>query len=108
QDRGSYLFGSRWAPRIAVDNAYLPENVRQILLDNDIEEFQLHKNGAFVDRPEIGHGSVNNSVNTTTSYSVGFDWDLPFRNWHLRAVYQEGEAERRNIFGNRFRVDRAI
>src|SRR5690606_19931522 len=46
--------------------------------------------------------------NVMESYSVGFDWDLPFRDWHLRAVYQDGKAERTNVFGNRFRVDRAF
>jgi len=61
-----------------------------------------------VDRPEIGHGAVSTSENVMESYSVGFDWDLPFRDWHLRAVYQDGKAERTNVFGNRFRVDRAF
>src|SRR5690606_4470978 len=61
-ERGSFLFNSIWAPRIAVDNAFLPDNVRELMIANNLQEIQVHKNGSFVDRPEVGHGGVGTKV----------------------------------------------
>ena len=105
-DRGGLLLFSIWAPRIAVDNAFLPEHIREFMVANNLSEFQLHKNGSIKGDLEPGYGTENSKVIDTASYSLGFDLDLPFRDWHVRGVYQTGESERRNIFGANWRVDR--
>ncbi|MES2623892.1 MAG: TonB-dependent receptor [Pseudomonadota bacterium] len=107
-DRGSFLFSGQWAPLIAVDNAYLPESVRQVMIANNKKEIAIHKNGSFVDRPEVGQGGEGIKTISTSSYSAGFEWDLPVSDWHLRGVYQDGQSDRTATFGNLFRVDRAF
>ena len=107
-DRGGALLYSIWAPQIAIDNAYLPDNVRQIMADNGLEQISVHKNGAFAGDREPGYGRTDSKIITTTSYSAGFDWDLGFRDWNLHGVWQEGESKRRSEFGQLWRVDRAF
>src|SRR5690606_299877 len=107
-NRGGALLYSIWAPRIAVDNAYLPEHVRQLMIDNDLSEITVNKNGAFPGDLETGYGRTDTKVITTESYAGGFEWDLGFRDWHLRGVWQEGKSDRENTFGQLWRVDRAF
>ncbi len=107
-DRGGALLYSIWAPSIAVDNAYLPENVRTIMQDRGLAAISVHKNGNFAGLNEPGYGGEDSKVITTASFAGGFDWDLPFRDWHLRGVWQEGESERLNTMGGLWRVDRAF
>ena len=108
QIRGDHILYSIWAPTIFIDNYYLPENVRQIMRDNDITSFKLQKNGTLLGDMELGLGGTNSKRFDTTSLSTGFDWDLPFRNWHVRGVFQSGDTDRRNTFGGRWRMDRAF
>ena len=107
-ERGGALLYSIWAPSIAIDNAFLPANVRQIMEDKGLDEITVQKNGAFVGEREPGYGRTNSKIITTTSYSAGFDWDLGFRDWNLHAVWQEGKSKRRSEFGQLWRVDRAF
>lgn len=107
-NRGNTLLSTQWAPQIAVDNAYLPENVRQLMLANNLQTITVHKNGAFVGVNDYGINQTNSKVLTTKSFAGGFDWDLDFRNWHLRGLVQEGTSERLNYYGQLWRVDRAF
>lgn len=108
QVRGAaWLFSSLYAPTIYIDNAFLPENVRQFMMDNDLDSFRLHKNGAMLGERNLGYGYGFEKEFTTTSLSAGFDWDLPFRDWHVRGVFQSGETERFNTFHGKWRMDRA-
>lgn len=107
-DRGGALFYSIWAPQIAVDNAYLPANVRTIMQQRNMPFINVHKNGNYAGLREPGYDTTNSKVITTTSFAGGFDWDLAFRDWHLRGVWQEGTSERLNTHGNLWRVDRAF
>jgi outer membrane receptor protein involved in Fe transport len=106
--RGGALYYSIWAPQIAVDNAYLPESVRSIMQARNIPFINVHKNGNFAGLNEPGYNQTDSKVLTSTSFAGGFEWDLGFRDWHLRGVWQEGESERLNTFGGLWRVDRAF
>ena len=108
QDRADYILYSIWAPTIYRDNFYLPQEVADIMDANGLTSFRLQKNGAMVGEPDLGLGGNNSKRFDTTSTSVGFDWDLPIRDWHVRAVYQSGETDRRNVFAGRWRLDRAF
>jgi iron complex outermembrane recepter protein len=107
-NRGGALLYSIWAPSIAVDNAYLPENVRQTMIARNLSQITVHKNGNFAGLNEPGYDRTDSKVIRTTSYAGGFEWDLGFRDWHLRGVWQEGESERLSTFGGLWRVDRAF
>ncbi|HWK54494.1 MAG TPA: TonB-dependent receptor [Hyphomicrobiales bacterium] len=107
-DRGGILLYGNWAPTVYADNAYLPDNVRQIMSDYDLASFKLQKNGSFLGVPELGIGTEDSKAFHTRSYSAGFDWDVPIKNWHLRGVAQKGVSRRFNSFGSRWRMDRAF
>ncbi|MDY6949608.1 MAG: TonB-dependent receptor plug domain-containing protein, partial [Pseudomonadota bacterium] len=107
-NRGSTLLSTQWAPQIAVDNAYLPENVRQMMIDRNLQTITVHKSGTFAGVNDYGYGTTNSKVFRTTSFAGGFDWDLDFKDWHLRGLVQEGTSERLSYYGNLWRVDRAF
>jgi len=106
-NRGSTLISTQWAPQIAVDNVYLPANVRQIMTERKLATITVHKSGTFAGLNDYGYGTTNSKVITTTSFAGGFEWDLGFRDWHLRGILQEGTSDRLNYYGNLWRVDRA-
>lgn len=107
-NRGSTLLSTNWAPQLAVDNAFLPESVRQIMSARNLATITVHKSGTFADVLDYGYGTTNSKVITTTSFAGGFEWDLGFRDWHLRGLVQEGTSDRLNYYGNLWRVDRAF
>ena len=107
-NRGGFLLYSTWAPIIASDNAFLPDSVRSLMQANNLASFTLQKNGSFAGKNEYGYDRENSKVLTTTSFAGGFDWDVGFRDWHLRGLYQKGTSDRLNTFGQLWRVDRAF
>src|SRR5690606_15576190 len=103
--RGSYSLQDLWYASIAVDNAYLPEHIRQIMIDNNLDEIQVHKLGAFRGMPEIGVNEYNHNVFDTESWSVGLDWSMT-DSWNLRASWQSGKSEKSSGVEPKLRVDR--
>lgn len=96
---------SIWAPRIAVDNAYLPENVRSIMQANGVDEFVLSRSGAFLDQADLGIDQHDHNVFTTETWTLGFDWDVT-PGWNLTGTYSKGRTERRSRVDNMMRIDR--
>ena len=96
---------SIWAPRIAVDNAFLPESVRDILVAAGKSEFVMSRDGAFLYEPDIGIDGVDHAVSTTETYTVGFETVLPW-NWDLSGSFSTGESKRKPDSINHLRVDR--
>ena len=96
---------STWAPRIAVDNAYLPDNVRNVMVANNLSEFILSRDGAFLDEIDMGIDQKDRNTFTTQTWTVGFDWDLP-SSWSLSGSYSTGETERLSLVENMMRIDR--
>jgi outer membrane receptor protein involved in Fe transport len=103
--RGSYSLQDLWYATVAVDNAYLPENVRQIMLDNGLEEIEVHKLGAFLGVPEIGYNEHDRNRFDTESWSVGVDWAIA-DGWDLRASWQSGSSHKVSGVFPKIRVDR--
>jgi iron complex outermembrane recepter protein len=103
--RGAYSLQDLWYASIAVDNAFLPEHIRQIMLDNDLAEIQVHKLGAFLGVPEIGYNEYDHNVFRTESWSVGLDWTMP-NGWDLRASWQSGTSDKSSGVRPKIRVDR--
>ncbi len=96
---------SIWAPRVAVDNAYLPESVRNVLVDARRTEFVMSRDGAFLYESDIGIDGRDHAVNTTETYTLGFQAALPW-NWDLSGSYSMGESKRRPDSINHLRIDR--
>jgi len=96
---------SIWAPRIAADNAYLPDNVRNYMVANNVGELILSRDGAFLDESDMGIDQKDRNTFTTQTWTLGFDWDLP-SSWSLSGSYSSGETERLSYVENMMRVDR--
>ncbi len=106
-NNANFVFNNTWAPRIAIDNAYLPEEVRQIMLAHNLSEIPIHKtSGQFDGRPEIGSNREARNVFTQWQYSFGFDWAFA-EGWNMRASWQRGESKRNSQAINLKQVDRA-
>jgi len=98
-------FRSIWAPKIAVDNAYLPDYVRQVMLDNGVDELTLSRDGSMVGVRDIGIDSVNDNTFTTQTYTFGFDYDFD-NTWSIGGSFSTGETERLTHTYDMNRVDR--
>jgi iron complex outermembrane recepter protein len=73
------------------ENAFLPAAVRQIMVDENLNSFQMNVVG---DREGLGRTSRLKQDNDTTSSTVGFKWDMT-QDWHLNGYAQSGKADNR-------------
>ncbi|MDR2212269.1 MAG: TonB-dependent receptor, partial [Pseudomonadales bacterium] len=89
-----------------IDNAYLPESVRQIMLDNNLTQFTLSKMGSFDQDHDISGNARNVNVFTQWQYSFSFDYRLPVLEWDLSGSWQRGESKRNSQAIERVRNDR--
>ncbi|MDR2212458.1 MAG: TonB-dependent receptor [Pseudomonadales bacterium] len=94
-----------WAPRIAIDNVYVPEFVRQTLQAAGRSEFILARNGAFLHEADMGIDQKDRNIFNSKTWTAGFDWELP-NAWNLSGSYSTGKTERRSSVENMLRVDR--
>lgn len=104
--RGGYELESPWNALIAVDNAFLPENVRQIMMDNGLTQLTVNKLGAYTDRPEVGSNTVTDNTLTQTQFSGGFEFRVPGNEWILQGHVQHAKAKRHVWGRNVIREDR--
>ena len=96
---GSFV-GSPTSLTIFQDNAYLPADLKQLMVDNNVASFTLRRRGFSSD---IGNGFYDD---TTTQHigTAGFNAELG-SSWHLDGYYQYGHSVRDwKQFG--LRVDR--
>ncbi|MDC1528657.1 TonB-dependent receptor plug domain-containing protein [Gammaproteobacteria bacterium] len=98
---------SIWAPRVAVDNAYLPDYVRQTMIDNGVDEFVLSRDGAIEGIRDIASDRFEPNVFNTRTYTVGFDYDLD-NSWSIGGSYSTGKTDRLSHSYNHDRVDRVF
>jgi len=96
---------SIWAPRVAVDNAFLPTQVRDVLVAAGKSEFVMSRDGAFLNEADIGIDGVDHAVGTSQTYTLGFNAELPW-GWDLSGSYSAGESQRRPDSINHLRIDR--
>jgi outer membrane receptor protein involved in Fe transport len=91
--RGS-LFGSPTSITIFQNNAFLPDSLRQTMIDNNIASFSLRRAGSILD---IGQMRLNDAT-TQNVGTVGFDADINkdgfLGGWQLHGFYQYGRSRR--------------
>jgi outer membrane receptor protein involved in Fe transport len=104
--RGGFELESPWNMLIAPDNAFLPPQVRDLMLANNIKELNVSKLGSWVDRPEVGSNTVTENVLTQWQASTGFEYSIPGIEWTLEGHYQTGESKRSPEGINVIRQDR--
>jgi iron complex outermembrane recepter protein len=77
------------------DNAFLPDAVRQIMINENLNSFQMNVVG---DRDGLGRTSRLRQDNETTSGTLGFKWDLTqgfLDGWQVNGYVQSGKADNR-------------
>jgi outer membrane receptor protein involved in Fe transport len=94
-----------WYATIRSDNAFLPDSVRELMLDNDLEEFRLSKFGGYLGERDPGSMERAVSVFGMYQWTVGFDWDINDK-WSLTGSWQQGESKRNSKADGRMRIDR--
>ena len=96
---------SIWAPRIAVDNAYLPAYVRDTLVAAGKKEFVLSRDGAIEGVRDIGSNLRDPNVFNTRTYTAGFNYDFD-NSWSVSGSFSMGETDRLSHSYEHDRVDR--
>jgi outer membrane receptor protein involved in Fe transport len=104
---GVYYFAqNQWIPRLFPENPFLPDEVRQVMLDNDMEFLEINKAGMMSHAEyEVGSTTRPDNRHTQTQYSAGFNWDISQR-WNLRGSWQTGDYEGNQHERNLTQIDR--
>jgi iron complex outermembrane receptor protein len=101
------LFGSVTPLTIFRDNAFLPEELRRIMVDNDIESFQL---GRFGTRADLARDAATFADSRTQSFTLGFQGkvggDGYFSGWNYSGYGQYGKTRTRGEQRGGVRMDR--
>jgi hypothetical protein len=89
------LFGQATAVTIFRDNAYLPENIRQIMVAENRQSFTFKRQGSVLD---LGDHNTNTDKSVLNSITTGFNWKLDrpglFSGWAVDGYYQYGHNAR--------------
>ncbi len=104
--RGSFT-GQPTNLTIFADNAYLPDNIRQIMTTNNIASFNLRRMGSIQD---LGANYRISDETILNSATAGYDWDINndggwFDGWKVSGYYQYGSSKR-TAYQVGLRVDR--
>ncbi len=86
--------GTPTALTIFQDNAYLPESVRQTMIDNSIESFTLRTMGGPSDLLPESYVGADTEMQSIT---VGFEFQPAtgfFEGWNINSNYQKGKSDR--------------
>jgi iron complex outermembrane receptor protein len=103
----AYSFRSIWHGTIFRENAYLPENIRQAMVDEGLTEMQFQKEGQLVGPTHhnwADHYSDGTEI-TQDIFSAGFDTRLA-NGWTLTGYVHYGKSEKNALLDNILRVDR--
>jgi iron complex outermembrane recepter protein len=96
---------SIWAPTVYRENAYLPEEVRAIMLAESRSSFRLSKGGSYPGVLDIDtHGWSHNAFDTEM-FRVGVDWAVN-DTWQMRFSWQTGKTEKLTSEFDSLRIDR--
>lgn len=105
--RGNPEMGQQYYGTIYVDNAFMPETLRQAMIAEGLQSIQLHKIGQVRLPGNRNFYDDRNDENWSSMWSATVGLDHAFANgWDLRASYQRGESELTSTAHNMIRIDR--
>lgn len=96
---------SPWQATIFIDNPFLPENVRQIMIAENRNSITIEKLGQPNGITDFDSNESQHSRFEMWTANVGFDFAID-DNWNLSGHYQSGETDRTSIIYNEARVDK--
>src|SRR5690606_38917320 len=94
-----------WGGTIFVDNAFLPENIRQAMIDEGLTQFRMEKGGMLVGRNNFQDRHSDITEGNQHMWLVGMDKKLA-NDWGLNAYFQRGKSHKHMLLDNILRVDR--
>lgn len=106
--RGIPHLASPWTTEIFVDNAFLPADVRQAMIDQGVNSFVIEKQGQYLNTPgQWGDHEERHNQYDSWTLQLGLDKDLG-DNWEMQARIQRGSTDRFTKVFNEIRVDREM
>src|SRR5690606_9436403 len=94
-----------WGGTIFVDNAFLPENIRQAMIDERLTQFRFEKGGMLAGRNNFQDDHTDLTKVTQHMMLVGMDHELD-NGWGVNAYYQRGKSHKHMLLDNLLRIDR--
>jgi outer membrane receptor protein involved in Fe transport len=94
-----------WRATIFQDNAFLPDNVRQAMIDEGLNSFRMDKNGALVGRNNYQDDYRDGTEVIQRVVSAGFEHSLA-NDWTVTGFVQYGKSDKEAQLDNLLRVDR--
>jgi len=98
QQGQSATFRRPWQITIYRENAFLPQEVRDIMIQEGRSSFTFQKEAG----PDLLQNAKFDVINTTVSLTAGFDWTLEtggfFDNWDVTGYYEYGNNLQKNVF----------
>jgi len=94
-----------WSGTIFRDNAFLPENIRQAMVNEGRTQFRMDKNGALVGRHNFQDDYDDVTHINQRILSAGLDKELD-NGWTMSAYVHRAETDKLALLDNLLRVDR--
>ncbi|HWK55212.1 MAG TPA: TonB-dependent receptor [Hyphomicrobiales bacterium] len=94
-----------WAGTIFADNAFLPDDIRQAMLDEGLGSFKMEKGGMLVGRHNFQDDHTDGTEMFQHMFLFGIDKDLD-NGWNFNSYYQRGRSHKHMVLDNQLRVDR--
>lgn len=105
--RGNPEMGQQYYATIYVDNAFMPETLRQAMIAEGLESIELHKIGQLRGSGIRNFYDNRSDENISRLFSATIGIDHVFRNgWDLRASFQRGDSKLTTAAHNIVRIDR--
>lgn len=95
-----------WFPTVFRENAFLPDEVAQIMDENGLESFPVHKSGSLDGFNDAGAKERSRDVFTNWNWRIGVDYTIPGVEWDFQASWQRGESKRNSQIYDMLRYDR--
>ena len=98
-DKGPNMMYGSWGGTIFLDNAYLPDALRQQMVDAGVDSVRFNRAGS----RDLG-GALASMDNDTYSITTGFEGEVS--GWRVNGYYQYGINKQRIDLTNVVRLDR--
>lgn len=106
--RGIPHMASPWTTQIFVDNAFLPDSVRQAMIAEGVDSFVMEKQGQWLGQSgNWGDSEDRHNQFDSWTLQLGLDKDIG-NNWQMQARIQRGATDRLSQVFNEIRVDREM
>jgi iron complex outermembrane recepter protein len=94
-----------WQARIFRDNAFLPADVRQAMVNQGLASFRMDKSGALAGRMNYQDDYTDGTEIIQRVLSAGFEHSLA-NDWTVGGFVQYGKSDKEALLDNVLRVDR--